>query len=199
MWCTPSVGGPALMGTGDASKSSSRYSSSESFWNTTGSKTGSGDGDRGRFRGGSSAARSASRRAATPRQSAANVGFEGTSSTARAASETHCAAVIAARYAAGRSETGTRRINSKMRRVTCVVGSGPRSRITTLAGGARAGRPQLLPCCMAAGGWSKVRPQPAGQGKRPMVPNRGSAPGLTATDAAAVETQHLAAGGPMRS
>ena len=49
MWCTPSVGGPALMGTGDASKSSSRYSSSESFWNTTGSKTGSGDGDRGRF------------------------------------------------------------------------------------------------------------------------------------------------------
>ena len=197
------------MGTGDASKSSSRYSSSESFWNTTGS-TGSGDGDRGRFRGGSSAARSASRRAATPRHSAANIGESDAASGADAASETHCAAVIAARYAAGRSETGTRRINSKMRRVTCVVGSGPRSRITTRAGGARAGRPQLLPCWIAAGGWSKVRPQPAGQGKRPMsaryvsaprrrrrrcvvaglptrdsAPNQGSAPGLAGTDAAA--------------
>ena len=107
---------------------------------------------------------------------------------ADAASETHCAAVIAARYAAGRSLTGTRRINSKMRRVTCVVGSGPRSRITTRAGGARAGRPQLLPCWMAAGGWSKVRPQPAGQGKRPMYcASRGAAPGPADTDAAAAE------------
>ena len=155
------------MGTGEASKSSSRYSSSLSFWNTTGS-TGSGDGDRGRFLGGSSAALSASRRAATPRHSAANIGESDAASGADAASETHCAAVIAARYAAGRSSTGTRRISSKMRRVTCVVGSGPRSRMTTRAGGARAGRPQLLPCWIAAGGWSKVRPQPAGQGKRPI-------------------------------
>ena len=99
-----------------------------------------------------------------------------------------------------------------MRRVTCVVGSGPRSRITTRAGGARAGLPQDLPCWMAAGGWSKVRPQPAGQGKRPMsaryvsaarrrrrrcvvagLPTRGSAlkqgsaPGPAQTDAAAAE------------
>ena len=189
MWCTPSVGGPALMGTGEASKSSSRYSSSLSFWNTTGS-TGSGDGDRGRFLGGSSAALSASRRAATPRHSAANIGDACGSSTADAASATHCAAVIAARYAAGRSFTGTRRINSKMRRVTCVVGSGPLSKMTTRAGGARAGRPQLLPCCMAAGGWSKVRPQPAGQGKRPIA--------CVAAEAAAVRRRRCVVGLPTR-
>ena len=97
MWCTPNVGGPALIGTGDASTSSSRYSSSESFWKATHSTTGSGDGDRGRFLGGSSAALSASRGAATPRQSAANIGESDAASGADAASETHCAAVIAAR------------------------------------------------------------------------------------------------------
>ena len=45
-----------------------------------------------------------------------------------------------------------------------------------------------MPCCTAAGACAKVRSQPAGQGKRPIIARRSrAAPGLAETDAAAAE------------